>query len=227
MVARRGLASTLSDPTPKGIDAWGATGLIGSAMIVEQTVTYLRMPNPRQLRPSRPVEGLELGQVDDPSGIGTPVLRALHDQIAAPHHWSSLSWSDGRWKEWLTTPGLQHWYVEFRGRRIGWACLQRHSATEVEIDNFGLIPSVVGQGFGGPALTRLTRIAWDLIVEEGIPAEESAAAPCVWLHTSSFDHPHALPNYQARGFEVYAHETRQRRVEPAVSPSKPASPNSS
>jgi hypothetical protein len=28
----------------------------------------------------------------------------------------------------------------------------------------------------------------------------------VWLHTNSFDHPSALPNYLKRGFEVFKTE---------------------
>ena len=29
----------------------------------------------------------------------------------------------------------------------------------------------------------------------------------VWLHTCTLDHPHALPNYQKRGFAPYKTET--------------------
>jgi hypothetical protein len=29
----------------------------------------------------------------------------------------------------------------------------------------------------------------------------------VWLHTCSFDHPAALPNYLARGFRVFKTES--------------------
>jgi hypothetical protein len=28
----------------------------------------------------------------------------------------------------------------------------------------------------------------------------------VWLHTSSADNPHALPNYQRRGFRIFKTE---------------------
>jgi hypothetical protein len=31
--------------------------------------------------------------------------------------------------------------------------------------------------------------------------------PRVWLHTCTKDHPHALSNYQARGFQVFRTET--------------------
>jgi len=34
----------------------------------------------------------------------------------------------------------------------------------------------------------------------------------VWLHTSSFDHPHALPNYCNRGFRPFRVEHRPREL---------------
>jgi hypothetical protein len=34
----------------------------------------------------------------------------------------------------------------------------------------------------------------------------------VWLHTCSLDHPAALRNYQARGFEVYREESYDARI---------------
>lgn len=189
-------------------------------MIVEQTVTYLRMLDRQQLRPARPVAGLELTPVEDPTGADASVIRDLHDRIATPHHWSSLSWSTDRWHEWLATTGQRHWYVVLRGERIGWCCLQAHGATDLEIDNFGLVPDRVGQGYGGAALTQLTRIAWELIAEAKSPDREVTPSGLVWLHTSSFDHPNALRNYEARGFEVYAREARQRRV--ATLPTPPS-----
>ena len=181
--------------------------------MVEQTITYLRMLDRQQLRPARPVAGLELTPVEDPTGADASVVRDLHDQIATPYHWSSLSWSADGWHEWLATHGQRHWYVVLRGERIGWCCLQTHGATDLEIDNFGLVPDMVGQGYGGAALTQLTRIAWDLIAEERSPDREAPTSGRVWLHTSTFDHPDALRNYEARGFEVYARETRQRNVD--------------
>lgn len=187
-------------------------------MIVEQTITYLQMLDRQQLRPARPLTGLELIPVQDPPGADASVLRALRDQIATPHHWSSLFWSTDRWHEWLATPGQRHWYVVFRRERIGWCCLQAHGATEIEIDNFGLVPEMVGQGYGGAALTQLARLAWDLIAEKKSPDTQVTPSGRVWLHTSSFDHPNALRNYEARGFEVYARETRQRHVDSLHTP---------
>jgi GNAT superfamily N-acetyltransferase len=69
---------------------------------------------------------------------------------------------------------------------------------EVEIETFGLVPEVVGRGIGGHALTLTLQLAWAL--RPGVKR--------VWLHTSTQDHPNALPNYQARGLRPYKTEER-------------------
>jgi GNAT superfamily N-acetyltransferase len=65
----------------------------------------------------------------------------------------------------------------------------------VEIAYFGLLPAFVGRGLGGYLLTVATERAWEL------------APPRVWLHTSTLDHPAALPNYLKRGFVISRRET--------------------
>jgi hypothetical protein len=59
-------------------------------------------------------------------------------------------------------------------------------------------------------LTLSTRLAWDL-----------GGVDRVWLHTSSFDHPHALHNYRSRGFRQFQVVHRPREM-PGVSYPGPA-----
>ena len=61
----------------------------------------------------------------------------------------------------------------------------------MEVASFGVLPQFIGRGLGGLLLTAALERAW----EEGTRR--------VWLHTCSWDHPHALANYKARGLEVY------------------------
>ena len=44
---------------------------------------------------------------------------------------------------------------------------------------------------GGGFLTAAVEKAWEM------------EAARVWVHTCSLDHPNALKNYQARGFQIY------------------------
>ena len=62
---------------------------------------------------------------------------------------------------------------------------------DVEIAYFGLLPQFLGKGLGGGFLTAAVEKAWEM------------GAARVWVHTCSLDHPNALKNYQARGFQIY------------------------
>lgn len=168
------------------------------------------MLDPSQLQPAEAVEELELRRVDDPLGDAA-ILRELHDRIARDHHWSSLLWSDQRWRVWLQGGSQRHWFIEEAGRQIGWASLQAHAGGDVEIDNLGLVPETLGRGRGGAALTLLTGQAWAFADELHRQQLEEHRGR-VFLHTSSWDHPAALPNYLSRGFHPYGRAARLRRV---------------
>ncbi|WP_229685984.1 GNAT family N-acetyltransferase [Longimycelium tulufanense] len=159
--------------------------------------TYLEMTSPDQLRPADPVAGLAL----EPVAATNPLVRRLHDRIAMPHGWSSLAWSPRRWAEWLATAGW-HWVVRVDGQDAGLVSMEERGEGEVAIAVFGLVPEFVGRGYGGYALTLAVRKAWNLPITP--PARR------IWLHTSTADHPHALPNYRRRGFRPYRTE-----IEPA------------
>lgn len=64
----------------------------------------------------------------------------------------------------------------------------------IEVAYFGLRAAFFGRGFGKHLLSYGVEQAW----QQG--------ALSVWLHTCNLDGPHALANYQARGFKVYAVE---------------------
>lgn len=73
------------------------------------------------------------------------------------------------------------------------AAYDLHSARDVEIETFGLLPEFVGKGMGGHALTLAIQRTWELIPGVGR----------VWLHMSTLDHPGVLPNYHHRGFRTF------------------------
>jgi ribosomal protein S18 acetylase RimI-like enzyme len=169
---------------------------------------------------------------DEPSGLrivraGVPspaFSRFLYSEVGADVEWTDrLPWPRERWREWLERPGVETWVAYERGTPAGY--IELDGATKdtsrrgaqpgatVEISYFGLLPGFRGQGIGGLLLTHGTRRAWDM-------AERWGARPPtarVWLHTCSKDGPHALRNYQRRGFRVFAQEVTQ---EPAGDVSK-------
>ena len=79
-------------------------------------------------------------------------------------------------------------YVD--GVPAGYIELLRES-DNTEIAYFGLRPGFIGRGLGKHLLSWGIEQAWN------------DGAKRVWVHTCNLDGPHALANYQKRGFRVY------------------------
>ena len=98
-------------------------------------------------------------------------------------------------RAYLADPALELWVLREGVETAGYFELRMHRDRSVEIAYFGLVPAFVGRGLGKFLLTRAVERAW------------ARGATRVWLHTSSLDHPSALPNYLARGFSIWKQET--------------------
>jgi GNAT superfamily N-acetyltransferase len=118
--------------------------------------------------------------------------RRLYSEVGAQYHWvDRLVWTDDDIREYLADPAVSLWILSVDGGVAGYFELRRHPDDSVEIAYFGLLPAYVGRGLGKYLLSEAAGRAWELA-----PAR-------VWLHTSTLDHPSALPNYLARGFTVF------------------------
>jgi GNAT superfamily N-acetyltransferase len=164
---------------------------------VDEIVTYVEMTAPGELNPAAAVPGLALEPVDR----GSPLVPGVMARIGAPHGWRSASRTESEWAAWFAEhPGRTFWLVSFEGKPAGLVSYDLHPGGDAEIATFGLLPEFVGKGLGGSALTIGVQQAWAL----------APAVNRVWLHTSSLDHPHALPNYHRRGFRTFRTEHRER-----------------
>src|SRR4030095_3885498 len=119
------------------------------------------------------------------------LYRELYEGVGTDYHWRDRrSWSDEKLQAHLDQSTIEIWVLRERSSPRGFFELARHEDDSVEIAYFGLMPTGIGQGLGRALLTTAIDEAW-----KQKPSR-------VWLHTCTLDHPAALANYLARGFQV-------------------------
>ena len=166
------------------------SGMTGRTTV---TRTYLRMTRPDALRPARPVPN---ARVENLEPCSPSRYRALYAAVGGGWHWHDRdAWSDARLAGHLADPAVSVHLFVVGNEPAGYFELQRHDDGDVELVYFGLLPEQIGKGLGGAMLTAATTVAW------------RQRATCVWLHTCTLDHPHAIANYRARGFEEFKQGT--------------------
>ena len=162
--------------------------------VVEVVRTYLELRSPEQFRPARFVDPAV--RVLRRDGIDNARYRRLYETVGARWHWTDRNrWSEETLASHLARPVISVWECLADGESAGFFELEQHADRSVEIAYFGLTPPFMGRGLGKALLSRAVEEAWAL------------GAARVWLHTCTLDSPHALPNYQARGFTPFNRET--------------------
>jgi GNAT superfamily N-acetyltransferase len=160
------------------------------------TRTYVEMTSRDALRPWRVTEdGIAISQCAECS---IELFRSLYADVGREYRWvDRLAWSDDDIRGYLADPGVTIWLLRVSGALAGYFELRRDTEGGVEIAYFGLLPAFTGRRLGAHLLTEAVERAWSL------------GARRVWLHTCTFDHPAALPNYLKRGFTVFKTEQYQ------------------
>jgi len=170
-------------------------GRVGSPVrTVDVTTTYLQLNSRAELRAAT---------LDDPDLLlleaREPLVsfyRFLYDAVGRDYAWlDRLEWPDERLLAHLSRLSVTLLVLHARGTPAGYIELDSEpedaGETGTEIVHFGLIPHFHGRGLGKHLLSVGVAHAFD------------AGAARVWLHTCTLDSPHALANYQGRGFSMY------------------------
>jgi GNAT superfamily N-acetyltransferase len=174
---------------------------------MDVTTTYLELRDPARIRPARPTEiAHTITGVTEPA---PEFARFLYATVGADWSWTDrLPWTTEDWRTRLSRPGVETWVMWVGGAPAGYAELDSRPGpsgnAEVELAYFGLLPAYVGRGLGGTLLEAALRRAWAM--NEGTDHPTSR----VWVHTCTLDGPHALANYESRGFVTYRTETETR-----------------
>jgi GNAT superfamily N-acetyltransferase len=173
---------------------------------------YLEMTDITAFRPStlkHPEVELKQAKIPCPE-----LNRFLYTAVGGDWYWiDRLNWTYEQWLAYLDRPELETWVAYLSGTPAGYFELEVQPESNVEIAYFGLLPQFTGRGLGGYLLTAAIERAWQI------------GASRVWVHTCSLDHPHALKNYQARGFQIYKEEISYKDL-PEKMPGHPSFPPS-
>ncbi|MCH8062678.1 MAG: GNAT family N-acetyltransferase [Chloroflexi bacterium] len=157
-------------------------------------VTYVEMTSLERLIAGRPPSRATELRIQAPPA--PELSESLYKAVGGDWRWTErLPWGRKEWSDYVLRPDVETWTLLVEETMAGYAEFIVHDDNSVEIAQFGLVPDFIGQGLGGHMLT--------LAVEQAWKKQPSR----VWLHTSNFDHPHALENYQARGFRIFKKET--------------------
>jgi GNAT superfamily N-acetyltransferase len=160
---------------------------------MQATRTYLELTDRTQFRAA-------VGAFPDVTLVHVPnpppeLYRHCYRTVGEAFHWfDRWDWTDPRIAAHLADPNISLHVARRRGALAGWYELRRVEDDSVEIAYFGIVATEFGRGFGKHLLSCAVRDAWALGPRR------------VWLHTSTLDHPNALPNYVARGFTPYRTE---------------------
>ena len=151
------------------------------------TVTFLRMDR----RPARPVPPFpapaQVVQLRSPS---VSFYRYLYNTVGAPHvWWLRRVTPDDELAALLRSPGLSVHVLYVGGEPVGFYELDARYWPIVNLSYFGLVPHMVGKGFGFPLLCHAVDLVW------------SHGAQAMTVNTCTADHPRALPNYIRAGFK--------------------------
>lgn len=164
-----------------------------------KTTYVLEMVTPDDLRP-READLPDL-RVERLGVRSAELNKFLHTVVGYEWRWGGRAdWGETEWRAYADR--VETWVAYLSGTPAGYFELEKRAEGDVQIHTFGLLPQFIGRGLGGPLLTRAIRCAWEM------------GASRVWLSTCSHDHPHALKNYLARGFQV--RETRQGPANPPL-----------
>ena len=116
----------------------------------------------------------------------------LYRRVGEPLRWDQrLKLPRPELERLLQSPSSQTYVLRAAcGEALGFCEFERGVA-DVELKNFGLVPSAQGRGLGSWLLRTALHHEWQLHPSR------------IWLHTDNWDHPAAVRVYESAGFRTY------------------------
>lgn len=163
--------------------------------MTEVTITYLEMQaRPHYPRPSQPLghHGALLHAEAPPVWYFLDLYRA----VGAQYQWTDrLADDEAELRAFVQHPDVALYTLIRQGWPAGFFVLDKREKNTCELAYFGLVPEMVGQGYGKFLLQEAIHTGWD---GEGVER--------MTVNTCTLDHPRALALYQSAGFEPVRQE---------------------
>ncbi|MDE0114488.1 MAG: GNAT family N-acetyltransferase [Albidovulum sp.] len=179
--------------------------------VVEYTVTYLEMDEPRKwIDPPPPAgTGPELRFDGNPSPSD---FFKLYDMVGRMHGWTDMHyWSSRRIERFLRHPRVSMSTMIVASEPGGFFLLDGRRSGECNIGFFGLSRKWIGKGLGAWLLKTAISDAWSMNGVEKVS-----------VNTCTLDHPRALGLYKEHGLVAVRKVERKRKLvndlDPAVKP---------
>jgi len=155
--------------------------------------TYLQMTSPSEFTPSFiQATDIEIVKMEMPD---LAFYKFLYQSVGEEWAWRDrLVMPNSELRKILSSENTQVHVLYVSGSPGGYVELFKHEDGSVEIMYFGLRRDYMGRGLGKHLLSYGIDSAWKMNANR------------VWLHTCNLDGPHALANYQKRGFKVFKTE---------------------
>src|SRR5246127_276651 len=149
--------------------------------LLDDTITYLKMvERPGGRRLPLPLDKLALMRAEN---CTVSFYRYLYDTVGEPWLWFERRMiGDLALAAQIRKPTIEIFVLYVRGVPAGFFELDIAAPRETKLCYFGLIPDFIGRRLGPYLLQAAIDRAWS-----SRPIER------LWLHTSTFDHPKALP----------------------------------
>lgn len=158
--------------------------------------TYLQMLDVAAFKPAFVDEAAHALAVMPLDVVDVAYYRFLYQAVGEGWRWRDRAvMPDDDLRAALSAEGVRVHVLYMAGAPAGYIELAQTGA-DVEIVYLGVRAPFMGRGLGKHLLSWGIRAAWQM---DGVRR--------VWVHTCNLDSPHAIENYQRRGFSVYHVET--------------------
>jgi len=165
-------------------------------MVLAETIpttlvtTYLEITDTAQFRPTFiKDQDIEIAPMEAPD---IAFYRFLYQSVGEKWRWRDrLELSSSELRDILSSADTSVFVLYVSGAPGGYVELFHHGDGNYEIAYFGLREEYMGRGLGKHLLSFGIKQAWEM------------GAKRVFLHTCNLDGPHALANYQKRGFRIF------------------------